>query len=412
MVEETDRLVETIAMMNLKDKFYGHLFARIEKEKDENVDVAGITLTKKRIVLKYNPNKINNTEIATIEKILIHEALHILNKHPTRIMKILKNDKKTNLRKINIAADLVVNYLMKMPEKLIIDGELFSPCLVKNFGLKENLSMETYYQLLSDMSIPDNGFCHNWFGNCDADNILENFDDEDIFQIDTEIYKNIKSAMHSFSKTRGTLPDQIRKLIEDLLKIPELPYYQIIKKLIVGRLFSHYKLHSQKINKKRLSLFKNNLLPFPGRRRENTYKIGLLIDTSGSRQIDDMIEDLSAARDFLENHAQIIIIQIDTDIQYEKKIKSLSELKNIEIRGGGGTTLGPALKRFKELNVDVVVGFTDGMCEDLHSYASKELPKRMIWCVPEEFESIARNNLVGSTIIKIPKERRGNYKEI
>jgi hypothetical protein len=39
------------------------------------------------------------------------------------------------------------------------------------------------------------------------------------------------------------------------------------------------------------------------------------------------------------------------------------------------------LERARQLRCDVVLGFTDGYCDDINSYPRKSLPKKIIWIV-------------------------------
>lgn len=122
--------------------------------------------------------------------------------------------------------------------------------------------------------------------------------------------------------------------------------------------------------------------PFPGRTRDFTFNIGIVIDTSGSMSIEWISEGLSGVKNILEKdrHCYLTVMQVDTTIEDEYNPKRISDIK-FEAKGRGGTKLFPGLKRSKELGVDVCLAFTDGFCENINEIPRKLLPKKIIWVI-------------------------------
>jgi predicted metal-dependent peptidase len=197
-------------------------------------------------------------------------------------------------------------------------------------------------------------------------------------------------ARESFKEcqARGTVPGYIQQMVETLLEPPQLPYYQIIRKLVRASRISKFRQSSTRINRKRTYVFAINdkhvpqISPFPGKMRDFSFKIGVLIDTSGSMPISSIHEGLSGVRNIIENdiHCKTTVIENDIIIQKEYQVKRVLDIQP-DIKGRGGTTLFPGLERFKELKVDVVMAFTDGYCENINLIDRKLLPKKIIWVI-------------------------------
>ncbi len=202
--------------------------------------------------------------------------------------------------------------------------------------------------------------------------------------------KGLVRKVATTMKNRGTIPSELQLLIDECLREPTLPYYQIIRRFFKASRKSKFKRSAKKMNKKRLYCFYlpkdlPQILPYPGKIRDRTFNIVILIDTSGSMDNEDLLEALSSSKNLLENdrHIKVTIIECDAKIENEYEIKKISDIKP-KFKGGGGTTLFPGLERAKQLNPDTVLAFTDGYCENINDIDRKLLPPRIMWVVPED----------------------------
>jgi predicted metal-dependent peptidase len=422
-MDATNLLEGLLASMTLENEFWGYLFSRIKKIPTEEIEFPmGVRFDDDRYEMQlfYKPSIIEKTKEKVLMKILEHEGIHLLNKHPSRtqkfwgIEKIKKELTINQFAKIsNIAADLAVNSQMGMPEKLIIDDKEFKPWLPEAIPLLPKMSYEYYYIELRKI-VDENkngggdGDCeHCWFDPDAPDS------DAVAHRMDMATFKLVKDAVKSYNKrSRGNLPGYLQELIDGILIPPALPYYQMIAKLVKGTRLAKYKRSPVKLNRKRLFAFMDDmptLIPFPGKKRDKTFHLGLLIDTSGSRGKEDIMEDLSAIRDIIENDpfCRVTVIQVDTQVQEERDIRKLSDIREFKIRGRGGTTLGPGLERFKAIAVDIVLAFSDGYCENINGYRRNTLPRKLVWCIPER--NGTEDYIKGSGIVvRIPDIRKRN----
>jgi len=209
-------------------------------------------------------------------------------------------------------------------------------------------------------------------------------------QIDTYTQRIIRESAKSFRrvKNRGSLPGYLQDLIEAALLPPKIPYYELIRQWVKGSKLGRYKRSPTHINRKRTYVFQIGernipiISPFPGRKRDETFKIGVLIDTSGSQTPDDILEGLSGCKNLIEKdrHCDTTVLEVDTVIHKEYKLKRLSDI-NFDVKGRGGTILLPGIERCRELNVDVCLCFTDGYTENFNEINRRLFPKRMIWVI-------------------------------
>jgi len=225
---------------------------------------------------------------------------------------------------------------------------------------------------------------------------VKNVEAENMTQANIKLQKNVREILTDMrnKKTIGNLPNYLTTICEDLLGTPQFPYYQIIHNLIRASIVSKFKRSSTRLNKKKIYSFILNkdmeenktmlptILPYPGKVKDYSFNVVIIVDTSASMNIDEMKESLIGARSLLENdkHTKITVIEVDAKIQKEYEIKRISDI-DPKFKGRGGTFLTPALKRARELKPDVTLIFTDGHIENLSAENIKAYPKKMIWII-------------------------------
>ena len=128
-----------------------------------------------------------------------------------------------------------------------------------------------------------------------------------------------------------------------------------------------------------------SISPFPGKTKDFSFNISIILDTSGSMKKDDVLEGLSGVKNIIENdkYCKTTILEIDTIIQKEYEVKKLKDI-DYTINGRGGTILLPALVRCKELNTDVTLVFTDGECDNINNVNRKLLPRKIIYILTKD----------------------------
>lgn len=403
-VNQGERLKDLVAQMTLKNNYWGYLFARVSRVSDESLRsiMAVAPETNGTISLLYRPNLMVNTDDDTLKLVLEHEGGHLLNKHISRLLRILANelDEEMRYRKSKVwnkGADCSVNELMDMPEVVTINGRPWTSCLPKLFDLPEGQTTEFYFSKLWEKQKDQEDL--EWYeydpidDHSSWDKVIGEVADISSLsrKVDNYSQRIIRDAAKNFDRSRGHLPGYISELITEALKPPKAPYFQIIRKLVRASRFSKFKRHFAKINRKRTYVFMIGdesipaISPFPGRARDLTFDISLLLDTSGSMQKEDIMEGLSGIKNIIENdrHCRVTVLENDTSLKKEYEVKRLSDIQ-FNVKGRGGTELREGLERCRELNTDVTLCFTDGYTERINQIPRKLLPKKIIWVVQKD----------------------------
>lgn len=406
-MDSDDRIRENLAKMIFKDSYWGYLFSNVTRVINESIPTLfGVCINENgNINLVYNPKFLELTNDDVIEKTLEHEGFHLLDKHLIRLNRILEEfdpEGHQQLIKLwNIASDMAANHLCNAPKTIKIGGRNFYLIHSESYGFEKGLSSEMYFsKLLNDIDKQNNGSSKEdgegsqssgkkgdmigdhseWkLDNSECSTFIEKRAEKEINDL---IYKSYKNVRHI-----GNLPGKVRDMIEEALNPPKVPYYYIIRKLIKGSRLAKTEKAYTKVNKKRLYSFfiDDILLPFPGTRKDLSFSVGILLDTSGSMDKDKIMEGLSGVKDIIEKdkYCKTTVIECDTKVQKEYEVKKVNDIQ-YDIKGRGGTILYPGLARFKELKVDVVLAFTDACCDDINQIDRKLLSRKIIWVVPEK----------------------------
>ncbi len=410
-MDTSEKIKDLIAQFVLKYNYWGYLFSRIRRKPDPRLpSIMGVAPeVDGTISLIYNPAIIEVTSDEVILTVLEHEGMHILNKHISRLLRIMSDeiDKRKIIAKSyvwNIAADCAVNSQANIREPLMFGKIVAKPQLPGMYNMEEGKITEHYYlELLKTVKDEMEGKGKGkgegkgeglGYGPGGMDNhdkwSADGVPDLNSLsrKIDSYTQSAIKDSLKSFSKDRGTLPSHIQELITRALSAPKAPYYQIIRRLIRGTRLSKFTRSYTKINRKRIYVFTLDdgmvpaISPFPGKTRDRTFNIVVLIDTSGSMGVEDIKEGLSGIKNIIENdrHCYTTVLEVDAGVEKEYKVSKIRDIQ-FNIKGRGGTTLGPGLFRARELNCDVCLSFTDGYTESINDYSKKRLPKKMIWVI-------------------------------
>lgn len=409
-IDSGERLRNLIARFVLKYNYWGYLFSRVKRQPAYWLpSIMGVAPTSDGTInLLYHPDLVAATDDENLTRVIEHEGLHILNKHPTRLLRALVNEitDEAKFRKSRIwnhASDCCVNQQAKFPAKLKIAGMDWPLDFPQLYDLPPDKTTEYYYlEMLKKAKDEENGKGAGK-GKGDGEPVgyhgkwaeaLENSPDPSalIRKIEQHVKKIIKESAKTFTKDRGNLPSHIQELIQEALLPPKAPYYQIIKKLIKASRFSKFQRSPTRINRKRAYTFMLHnidkdlpiISPFPGKMRDFTFDICVMIDTSGSMSVDDIKEGLSGVKNIIENdrYCRTTVLEVDAGVEKEYQCKKIRDIQ-FNIKGRGGTTLFPGLARAKELGCDVCLAFTDGYTENINGISRKLLPKKLIWVITQ-----------------------------
>lgn len=402
-----------IATLTLQGSYWGFVFSKVKRRSVEGMayPMAVASDPDSTLVLLYSPFFIREENFKSLEPIIEHEGMHLINKHIPRLYRLVEseNDKEKKqdvIYTFNYAADYAVNSLIDMPKSVKFkDFGEYRFAFPDQSDLPDKQSAEFYFfKLLKQMKKEEGG--KGGEGKGKGSKSEGSGEEKGGVENHKEWINGKVSDMLSFARkietftqdiareslmeaqSRGTVPAYLSEMVRKLLEPPQVPYYQIIRKLVKSSRISKFRSSSTRINRKRTYVFAINeknipeISPFPGRVRDYTFNIGVLIDTSGSMRMQQIIQGLSGVKNIIENdrHCKTTVIEVDASVQKEYIVKRVADIQ-FNIKGRGGTILYPALERFRELKVDIVLAFTDGWCENINQISRKLLPRKIVWVI-------------------------------
>jgi predicted metal-dependent peptidase len=426
MIESSERIKNIITEMIFKDSYWGYLFSKLNRSVDLTIpSLMGVTPEiDGTITLLYNPKYIELVEDDFLSSAIEHEGIHILNSHIPRLLRIIsdeidKEKKNKKIKKWNYGADCAVNTLININKSYMIGNFEFELVFPDRWNLPPKKSAEYYFEKIpDDENNNESGDGQDGSGKMNIDDhkswIKNNSKVSDISSLASRMEQYTNSIMeesYNNVRSKGNLPNYISEKISELLRPPQIPYYQMISKLVKGSRLSKQKRAYTRINKKRVyTFFLDNkhlpiISPFPGKTKDFSFNISAVLDTSGSMSKDDVMEGLSGIKNLIENDkdCKTTVIESDTIIQKEYVVTRLRDI-DYTIKGRGGTELFPALQRCKELNSDVTLVFTDGYTDDINSINRYLLPKKIIYILT----STGSSKLLDMTgrIVRLPERRK------
>lgn len=357
--------------------------------------------------------------------VFAHEVWHNVMCHFTRT-------EGRDPQQFNIATDLEVNQLL-VKDGLIIPKDCMMPA---KFNFPEDQSAEQYYELLlkkqkkqqqnsnSQSQSSGSGGSAGQAGsesdnrkasNKSSDKLTSQFDEhiregdqqeeakEGAYQIedkygkvgfDSDYNPSVSkdaaekmreaavSAAQSVERTRGELPAHIASIVKDLLT-PEVDWKEVLSQFV-----------TQGIGDKRVwnppnrrHIWHDSYLQ---RRRGEKLKLGVIVDTSGSTSQDlpKFLTELNSIVKTFGNY-ELTVIHCDAAVQQVDQYDDCNQLdpetQEFEFKGGGGTQLQPAFDYIadNELDIDSVVCFTDGYCEEFPADSQMQYPPTL-WVISEK----------------------------
>ena len=350
--------------------------------------------------------------------VLGHELWHALFAH------MLRGEGFENHERMNIAMDLEVNQL------LVKEGLQCPPggCMPKMFNVPPDLSAEEYYKLLSKMSDSQIKIAFDDDGNnipSDDPNVSGNssgklkgqFDKhlsakDNVAQVESsegladkwgklthdpnynpglsksQLKENTEkmreaaiSAAQSYERTRGNLPGYLTKFVEKITKA-EIPWQEVLASFITRCIGSEPNWNRPN----RRFVYSRTYLPS---HISETIRLGVIIDTSGSTT-GDIPKFLGEVNGIVEAFSgySLTVLQVDSQVNEAKTYNEEEPLDllntHFKIKGFGGTTLYSGFRWFQEndCDIDAIVVFTDGECENFTEEMDPGLP--VLWVITKD----------------------------
>lgn len=307
---------------------------------------------------------------------------------------------------MNVATDLEVNQILAKDGFTVPSGAL----MPDRFGFPPDLPAEEYYELLVEKNETpktgsglDSQFDRHVYSGDDADGmpsrgrggaegaceisdkygkvgIDPDFRPEDPKGNVERVREAAVSASQVLERTRGTLPDYIKGLVQALLK-PELDWREQLQQFVT-RTCCGEKRDWNPPNRR--GIWSGTYLQS---RKGEKIRVAVGLDVSGSTA-GDIPKFLGELNGLVKSFGKytVDVIQCDTEVKsantYTDDDGLDLETEKFEIAGGGGTTLHPIFERIEsdpEMAPDAIVVMTDGYCEPFKADEAPAAP--VLWLV-------------------------------
>ena len=172
----------------------------------------------------------------------------------------------------------------------------------------------------------------------------------------------------------GSIPQEIDRYVHELLN-PRVAWYKILRSLMTSTL-AKLDWTYRKPNRR---YFPEHILP--SQFSEGLANITVAIDTSGSVSQAQIAHFITEVEFILKNlkPTWLDFICWDSTMKQPQRVYSLSEVKNLKIKGGGGTNVEPVMQWAAENKPAAVLVFTDG-----HFKRPKTRPRcPVIWVIDD-----------------------------
>ena len=386
-----------------------------------DIGTMGVNSKHGSINMFINEEFLNTLTDIELQGILVHEILHLVNLHITRL-----GDRHQKL--FNIASDICVNEVvlntdiggskLELPKsnycskcdiytkestcpkcfssKLTNKTCAFTKEFLDKHNYKGNLiSEEIYSFLLETMKEKNEGGGNEGGGNEGGRKLVDN---HDVMKESDEMAKETIKQIHKagvcrgYGNISGNITDHLKSLNKSKVNWQK-QLYNALKKI------SYEKTQFIEQTWTRVNRRNNN---FQGKKYLNR-KVIIAIDTSGSTggYLQQFFTEIESILGRMENTT---LIQCDCEIVDINKKYKKGDWKNIEIKGFGGTEVQPVFDYIHEnkLKDHTIIYFTDGE----FSFNFDKKGANVIWAVCNSYESI---KVPGGNNIYITNEERGEW---
>ena len=350
----------------IENPFYGLFLLGLSKVIDKSVETACVRKRGINCELVINPEYWETLDDIQQLNLIQHEIYHIVFQHMF-MTPFFKNHEV-----LNVAADCEVNsYLQNLDDTWIVPSM---------FNAESKLGTKVYYDIIMSQTPPPppqgGGGSNNSNGLPDTKDDHSSWDKE--FQecsdaekqlIQNQINSQIKTAAEQTMKMRGTIPAEMKAIVDELFKPkPRVFDWKAYFRRMLG---SIYDINIKKTRRK-------ESIRFPGAagiKHKKKVSILVAVDTSGSVNDEELKDFFSEITYIYKVGARITILECDAAISanYEYTGKWTGK-----VHGRGGTDFQPVIDYYRKNMKDyaALVYFTDGMCS-----IPNNIPRDTIWVI-------------------------------
>lgn len=320
--------------MLLSSPFFGTLVMGIPVFE---VDGPGLTAWTDGKNVKFNKQYAARISREEFISVFLHQILHIVFQHKKRGLTA------ENRKAWNYACDQIVNLIISSTVEKFSD-KMKLPAYMKADKKYNEMSAEQVYDLVKNKVVEDNILSDDLF--------IETIEMQDI---DYAELNNILVRAENSARMQGNIPAGISREF-NFLMYPKIDWRIMLKEFIQS--FPNDWDFSNRDRR-----FMSSRFYMPSLSGEKI-QIAIAIDTSGSITSEEVSQFMSEAYAILSSYSRVEIIMMccDAEVHDVKKVSSLQEALEFEIKGGGGTDFRPVFLELEnyQSEFDALIFFTDG----------------------------------------------------
>ena len=350
----------------IENPFYGLFLLGLSKVIDKSVETACVRKRGINCELVINPEYWETLDDIQQLNLIQHEIYHIVFQHMF-MTPFFKNHEV-----LNVAADCEVNsYLQNLDDTWIVPSM---------FNAESKLGTKVYYDIIMSQTPPpppqgggggngSNGLPDTKDDHSSWDKEFKECSDAEKQLIKNQINSQIKTAAEQTMKMRGTIPAEMKAIVDELFKPkPRVFDWKAYFRRMLG---SIYDINIKKTRRK-------ESIRFPGAagiKHKKKVSILVAVDTSGSVNDEELKDFFSEITYIYKAGARITILECDAAISanYEYTGKWTGK-----VHGRGGTDFQPVIDYYRKNIKDyaALVYFTDGEC-----FIPDNVPRDTIWVI-------------------------------
>lgn len=365
-----DNLVRSRVKLLKQSPFFGTLLLNTKYKITEDISTAATDGD----VLMLNEKFMESQTPEHFRSILLHEVLHMALEHIERMKDVFKFDPLT----ANLAADIVVNGIIQdnklsLPEEAITDNDL------------KHLSVREIYSILKQKQREDPDYLNKKYGDGTSDinqclqpgegngNKPSSPSQSPQDGSGKTNWKDVlnKAMTIARSKNAGPIGAGMSRIFKEFLE-PTINWKDVLYKYITAARTDFEGFDRRMIHQ---GMYLDDL-------GGGKIKVALFMDTSGSVD-EELLSEFFAEVKFAINafpNTEGEMWYFDTELYPEGDIR---EIDKPQIKGGGGTSFTPVMKKLQEIHEEdsssQILGiiFTDG-------YAQMNIPEPdcgVLWCI-------------------------------
>lgn len=359
-METNDKIIRGKILLQKQKPFFAYILLNLKISEDNKIETICVN---QKGEIKYNNSFIESLSDEEIKGVVCHECLHIVFEHLTR---------QTNRNPLlfNVASDIVVNNI------LVNDGLQ----LPKNGLIPINNQIEVFEQKINEIDKKSAEQIYELLlKKYKKQEVPVGFDIHEIGEKDEQEIKKWKKVLveaSTYARQQGNLPKGMERMIDDLLN-QKVNWKHLLYKYITNEMLFDYTYNSPSKRSIATGIY------MPSMKKENI-KIYVSIDTSGSISQEELTEFVSEiigiGKSF--NNITIKVLVCDCEIHQELEVRNgdIPTIRDIKLKGGGGTSFSVPLDYIKEKNdneIKLVIFFTDGYAERV----KLDYPFKILWVI-------------------------------